>query len=79
MPDVGERMVQGAKVSRGRAVEVVVEDFALGFAALAGVVTAARKRSSVERNEDVGDGCMIVRMARLREVVKPHNVRCGQV
>jgi len=72
-------MVQGANVSSGRAVEVVVEDFALGFAALAGVGTAAKKRSSVERNEDLGDGRMIVRLASLRDVVKPYGVGCAQV
>jgi len=72
-------MVQGANVSSGRAVEVVVEDFALGFAALADVGTAAKKRSSVERNEDLGDGRMIVRLASLRDVVKPYGVGCAQV
>jgi hypothetical protein len=60
-------MVQGAKVSRGRVVEVVVEDFALGFAARAGVGAAARKRRSVERNEDVDDGRMVVRLTNLRD------------
>ena len=79
LPDVGERMVQGAKVSSGRAVEVVVEDFALGFAARAGVGIAARRRSNVDRIEDVGDGRMVVTLASLRDVVKPYGVGCAQV
>lgn len=74
LPDVGERMVQGAKVSRGRAVEVVVEDFALDFAAVAGVGAAARKRSSVERNEDVADGRIVVSLAGLCDIVSLRGV-----